>query len=82
MQVIPEKALERSGKRVPFPINVVCKGENKDAPTPPENRADLLSLGEHTAPMNSFYYIHSLPSMVDTLHTHPRTSVVNVILDL
>jgi len=47
-QVIPEWALENSGKRVPFPINVVCKGENEGGPTPPENREDLLSLGGHT----------------------------------
>ena len=46
VQVIPNKALENSGRRVPFPINIVCKGLNKEALPPPTDPIELLRLGE------------------------------------
>ena len=46
LQVIPNKALENSGRRVPFPINIVCKGHNKEALPPPNEPVELLRLGE------------------------------------
>ena len=55
-QVIPDWALENSGKRVPFPINIVCKGLNKEALPPPENTNDLFQLGKPFPSLNRNLY--------------------------
>ena len=46
LQVVSEKALQKSGERVPFPINPVCKGENSETPSAPNATDERRVLGE------------------------------------
>lgn len=49
MQVIPEAALQRSGRRVPFPISAVCKGDNEAPLPPPQDANERRVLGKNCA---------------------------------
>ena len=57
-QVIPNKALENSGRRVPFPINIVCKGNNDESLPAPQDPTELLQLGM-SMPAFSLSHVHS-----------------------